>query len=185
MKRSVGLVIITRIPDPQNPGPGKFMAVLQRRGTWNTEKMKLESYPGCLQVTCHGKLEGDEGYQEALLRESCEELGKEFTTMLISDISFVELVHETNDEKSVITLGAFVPAEKLRFIRLGPDTGGLDLVSAEDVYDISELTSEFKEKGPEFRYTRIMFADEIQAVKKALEIIAKPMAEAENSPPLA
>lgn len=172
MKRSVGLVILTEISisDPR-PQRGTFMAVLQRRGTWNVEKMKSESYPGCLQVTCHGKVEEGETFYSALIRESCEELGEAFTRKCQKDVPLVKLVHHTDDEKEVITYGAFVPPEYLRMIRLGPDSGGLDLVPLDEVDEIQELTPDFKEKGPEFRHTRVMFADEIVTVRNVFEII--------------
>lgn len=174
MKRSVGLIVMVRIP--QKEGSYRVMAALQRRGTFNHEKMAPESYPNCLQVTCHGKLNDDEDFQAALYREMCEELGVTFAETFKGGYPGHLLVDSTTDEKRVMTFGVLIPINVIRdHVRLGPDSGGLIYISQDDVGDIVDLSSDMsakrmKENGPEFSYTRAMFPDEIKAVKKAFEI---------------
>ena len=173
MKKSVGLVIMFNIP--QEDGNEVLMAVLQRRGRFNTEKMKPETYPGCCQVTCHGRVEDrDSGgklsvFHTALIRESIEELGMEFTGMCTQDIQLIELTHKTSEEE-VVTYGALVPAERLKLIRLGADSGGLDPITFEVLDSLAEITPDMKKGGPAFTYTRALFRDEIEAIKKAFEV---------------
>ena len=168
MKRSVGLILVTAIHDGQN---GEiFMAVLQRRGRWNTEKTAPESYPGCCQVSIHGKLKEGEDFYEGLIRESCEELGKEFTEACQEDIPLTELLREKTDDKEIRTYGAFIPVERLSMVRLGPDSGGLDLVLGDNFFNgqVKEIAPDMKQDGPPYGVIAL-FPDEIQAIKKALE----------------
>ena len=67
MKKSVGLVVMTMLP--KKDGSKVLAAILQRRGTFNTEKMEPESWPGCCQVTCHGRLEEGEDFELGLFNE--------------------------------------------------------------------------------------------------------------------
>lgn len=167
MKRSVGLIVMVKMPN------GQLMAVLQRRGTFNHEKMALESFPGCLQVTCHGGLQDGENVVKGLVREVNEELGQDFN----DHFSFfgTELLSEVGDDKKrVTTYGTILPMELIRdHLRLGPDTGGLVYVPKDMIDQIIEIRPEFKLLGPEFSRTLAMFPDEIAAVKKAFEIFGE------------
>lgn len=170
MKRSVGLVVMVRIP---KDGKEILMAVLQRRGRWNTEKMAPESYPGCCQVTCHGKLKDGETFFQGLYRECHEELGTSFGDYIQADCRLETLRWETTEEKEFMTLGVIVHMMKLEMIRLGPDSGGLELITRNQVQDIFSLTQEgkdLKEKGPSRRDSLYMFPDEIEAVRKAFGV---------------
>jgi hypothetical protein len=155
----------------------KLIAVLQRRGQFSTERMKPSFFPGCLQVTCHGKLDEDEDFLEALGREVNEELGSKFAGTCQSDIKVLETIDKvemTNtSEKEVITFGALVPAEYIKLIRLGPDSGGLQYFRKERFEKtVLPITKDMKIFGPEHNLP-YMFQDEIEAVKKAFNLFEK------------
>ena len=173
MKKSVGLVVFVRIPDQGIPIGHRVMACLQRRGTFNHEKMMPESYPGCLQVTCHGKLEKGEDFDLALIREMTEELGGKFAETYFHGYHGVILTEVKTAEKEVVTFGTFVPIAFIRdLVQLGPDSGGLIYLSAEDVDGLVEIQPEMKLNGAPY-CTLPMFPDEIEAVKKGFEFFGK------------
>ena len=60
MKKSVGLILMSWVP--QEDGSKKLVAILQRRGIWDFERMDKETFPGCYQVTFHGGLEENETF---------------------------------------------------------------------------------------------------------------------------
>ena len=161
MKKAVGLVIITKEANA-------YSALLQKRTA-------DDSYPCCLQVSCHGKLEGTEledsdGFRRALLRELAEELGEAFIKACQNDIKLRIVSHVRDDKKEIITYVAFVPKERLLMIQPGSEVGGLIYISKSEVNQIIPMTPEMKENGaPSGKMA--MFPDEIEAVKKAFEII--------------
>jgi hypothetical protein len=165
VKKSVGIIVITRIPN------GELAAVLQRRGVFNFEKTKRESYPGCSQVTAHGGLKEGEGFYDGLIRESLEELGEEFVQLAKNDTELFELVHDNDTEKEVITFGAFVAWERIKSIRLLPESGGIDIVPQSEIGSLVEITKDMKETGcsPSIR---ALFPDEIEAIKKAFDLVS-------------
>ncbi len=171
MKKSVGLVVAVRIPD----GDGhQVYVILQRRGTFNHEKMAPENYPGCLQVTCHGKLIDGEDFADGLLREMIEELGPTFMQVYCHGYHGKLLTETRSPEAEVLTFGTLMPIDMIRdYVRLGPDTGGLVYIKADQVDDIVEITEGMKVHGPELTHTMAMFPDEIAAVRKAFEIFGK------------
>ena len=164
-KRGVGVVAVVEINNV-------LYAVLQKRGLFNTEKMEPESYQGCLQVTCHGGLKDDEDFLEGLIRVSNEELGSKFTCACQNDVKLTEIMRDFSGEKEIITYYARITPEHLKFIRLGPDTGGLIYFAAEMAEKIVPITKEMKINGPP-PGTHAMFPDEIKAVKAALKLAEK------------
>lgn len=168
LKQSVGVVLITNLP---GKGP---CAVLQRRGFWNFEKMKPESWPNGCQVTAHGGVEEGEKLLQALEREAREELGEEFVEhatlrMFAEDKLQVVFVHE-NEKRSVTTFGMEIPHESLRLIRLQPDSGGLFFVTADDLEEIENL-DKFDRLGGVPSGRIAMFEDEKQAVARAFALL--------------
>jgi hypothetical protein len=169
-KRSVGLILVTKIP--AEDGSMKCVAVLHRRGIWNFEDpsgVKRESYPGCSQVTVHGGLKDDESFLDGLDREVGEEIGKDFGN--IFDLDLLELTHINNEKKEIITYCALVEMERIRKIRLAPESGGLDFIDGMQIngqFDSPTVIEDsFKKVGcpPSIR---AMFPDEIKAVREAL-----------------
>ncbi len=150
------------------------MAVLQRRGYFNTEKMGPESYPRCCQVTCHGNVEpGDETFLDpdlvAMIRESREELGSVIAEELQKGNFLAEILTRVNsEEKQVTTFVTLIPADYLKKIRLGPDSGGLTYIGQETARWIMPVTKDMQILGPTSGIA--MFPDEIEAVKKAFEV---------------
>ena len=159
---------------PQENGSEVLMAVLQRRGRFNTEKMKPESYPGCCQVTCHGGLEEGEDFDLGLINELSEELGQEFAQNYSHGFHGQIVSEVRTAEKEVITFGALMPIDSLKAVRLGPDSGGLDLISESEAKGATvEIKPEYKADGPPKSWMVAMFPDEIEAVRKAFEVFGK------------
>jgi len=169
MKKSVGLILITAIPNNEEV----LMVVLQRRGQWNIEKMAPESYPGCCQISVHGKLKHNEEFYHGLFREGGEELGRNFIMICQEKLNLEEVSHKCIDGEEILNFGAFIPAKLLRKIRLGPDSGGLDLVRGDNFLNgcVLKITEDMKRYGPPHGGLA-MFEDEIQDVKKALEMFS-------------
>ena len=173
-KRSVGLVVLTEIP---GIGP---VAVLQRRGEFNHEKMGPESFPGACQVTCHGKVEEGEDQLKALFREIREELGEDMEALLslaLAGNKMLIVSQEQTEEKIVSTWAAIVGEEFFDILRLGPSTGGLRLVRKEDVENIQILDlkdPDQKRDGVTDRRVTAMFADEKRAIKRAFALFSIP-----------
>lgn len=162
VKKSVGLVVIIKKAE-------ELYAVLQKRSAWNHEKDAPESFPGCLQVTCHGKLEEDESFVMALVRECMEELGKEFTQCVQIYHPVVKVFDREKDGKHVITYATMVKEQTLSLVSLGQEVEVLIHVSKKDVEKIIPITDKMKKNGAPAG-EMAMFSDEIEAVKAALEI---------------
>lgn len=162
MKRSVGLVFLTELN-------GNKMCVLHKRGLFNFEEMKPESFPCGCQVTCHGGLEDDEDFFEGLRRESREELGDDMSSLVWSHRQvLVELSHLDTGGKEVVTYGLKVIASTLKMITLGPSSGGLLLLKEGD--EILDLRSFPKETGVRDNSVA-MFPDEAEAVRNAFKLL--------------
>lgn len=147
---------------------GILFAVCQKRAQWNTEKDMPESFPGCLQVSCHGKLEEGEDFYTALIRESKEELGSNFTKLCQNDVQLHKVIEVDDEKKHVVTYAAFVTEERLAMIEPGKDVGGLVYLSEAEVNQIIPIDSSMKENGaPDGK--NAMFQDEIDAIKKAID----------------
>ncbi len=151
-------------------------AVLQVRGTFNTEKMAPESYPGGCQVTVYGKVKPYENLVTALHREILEELGPDTDQLIgvIEDLATrARIVFESRtEEKEIVIWATMLDCSFLRSIRLGPDSGGMRLINPHQVKDIYDLRSYAKETGTQYRNTIAMFEDERKAVEKAFELLS-------------
>lgn len=166
MKRFVGLVVVTEVD-----GLGR-VAVLQRRGEFNHETMKPESYPGGCQVTAHGGVEEGEDFEQALLREAEEELGNGFVrAWQSSGQGMQEMVRLEENGRQVRTYGVKLSAEVLGQIRLGPSSGGLVLLPEAKAPEIKNLKDYKKDGGVHMREVIAMFPDARDAVRKALLIL--------------
>ncbi len=176
MKTSVGFLAMTEVN-------GTLYAILQRRGEWNHEKMAPESWPGACQVTAHGKIELGEEFLPAVKREVAEELGSWFGE-IVAGLNWFRAGNPQGGDIDVVTLyeddkvrteGFIIDNSYLRGFRLQPSTGGLKLITKEEVMGIVDLTSSSynKEVGVVTRSIVAMFPDEIKAVKKAFEVFGK------------
>lgn len=164
-RKSAGLLLMTKVPDLG------LCAVLQRRGEWDFEKNKYESWPGGCQITVHGKLEEGELFATGLWREVKEELGIWLFGKLNDDCielqqSIVDYLVIYEDYK-VITFMLFVNYDLLKLIRLHPSSGGLRFLPQSHVDSIKPM-QEFAKNI--FITEAAMFSDEIKAVRKAFEL---------------
>lgn len=168
MKKSVGLIIFTHIKDSN--GQEVLAAVLQRRGTYNFEEMKPETYPGCHQVTAHGNLNNGENFEDAFTREINEELGVGFAVKIAS-FQYAVVAEIQNDEKQAITKAVCLPIYYVRSIRLEPGSGGLDPITYEQMKSNPPIpiSKEMKLNGPPSGMITL-FSDEIEALQKGFAL---------------
>lgn len=152
---------MTRIGD-------ELVAVLQRRGEFNPEKMDDESWPGACQVTSHGKLNDGEGWVDGLIREATEELGRGIEIHL-QNCNWATL-REKKGKEHARTYGIIAPPHVLQDIRLEPVSGGMKILKRSELCHILDLRTNFnKTEGVRDRQVIAMFPDEIEAVKAAFE----------------
>lgn len=166
---SVGLIIITRLAGVT--GELEPFAVLQRRGDFNHETLRAESWPGLCQVTAHGKLNG-EGWTTGLHREIKEELGSTPFELGIKYDKLVvvkEIKVNQPKAKTTRTYAVEIPADAIKKFRLNASTGGLVLVNREQAKKIQTTASKLfgKETGVPLREQIVMFPDELEAVEAA------------------
>ncbi|OGI95755.1 hypothetical protein A2917_00350 [Candidatus Nomurabacteria bacterium RIFCSPLOWO2_01_FULL_42_17] len=167
-KRSVGVILVswTEIG---------FVAVLQVRAKWNEEKNAPESWPGACQVTVHGKLEGEEGFLEALIREIKEELGSASTSVinaLVNNGRLTRLVNDETEDKQSLTYGGVVKEQvvgALLAIAKTPTCGGFQIIRSKDVDNIVDIHTFDKASGVMDENVIAMFPDEKEAVRLAFE----------------
>ncbi len=167
-KTSVGLVVLTELPSM-----GGVVAILQRRGKFNHEKMAPESWPGGCQVTCHGKVEeGDEDVLDALQRELEEEFGWDAVQEILPDPNrAILLADEESETERALTYGVLVPLSS--FLRedviLNASSGGLDFVTCDQLDQIQDLRNFDRKTGVTDLNTIAMFNDEAKAVTLAFD----------------
>ncbi|MDO8668526.1 MAG: NUDIX domain-containing protein [bacterium] len=167
IKKSVGLIVLVEMP---NLG---LAAALQRRGRYDFEEGKRESWPGGCQVTVHGNLKEGEDFKEALLREAAEELGEVAAGMIYEcSVDLVEVFHLKTEEKEVFTFAMKMDFAFVEAIRLGPSTDGLRPVRQDEIADIKDLFSYGKNAGVPFANTIAMFPDEKAALIRAFEFFS-------------
>mgnify|MGYP000639802521 CR=1 FL=1 len=160
IKKTVGLIVLANTQDRG------LVAVLQVRGDFNTEKNNEETYRGACQLTVHGSINEGESEIDALLRETREELGEEFTN-LVQGSPLYELNRIENEDISVTNLGFRIAEEDLEKIK----NAKIRLISKEDVNNICELKPSDRECGVD-ENDIAMFKDDIEAVKLAFEKFA-------------
>ncbi len=106
---------------------GRF-ALLQKRGDWDYEQNRWESYPGGCQVTCLGGVEPeDQGDREqTMLREADQELGPDFVRHLAASPPQHLITVQTDvPEREATFYWTRLPAAAIATIRLHPSSGGL------------------------------------------------------------
>jgi hypothetical protein len=175
VEKSVSLLIMTRLQMEEGE-PEELVAILQRRGEFNHETMRPESWPGACQLTVHGKVEEDENEKNTLFRETVEELGQDFVLGFMIAMSFkmVEIGEVLTEKKHVQHYAVEVLPDRLKSIRFNASTGGVRIMRYKDLDRIQNLFMGYiKEKGIELRSATAMFPDEIKAVKKAFEIFGR------------
>ncbi len=160
IRQGVGLLVVTEIPKR-----GKVVA-LQTRGLFNHEENRPQYYAGGCQVTVYGGINPNESILEALFRETKEELGAEVAKILRPQKLIKVAEFKRKNERGEI-YAVKINSSFLEKIRLGPDSGGIRLVTAADLKDSQDL-SKFKSGVPP--KILAVFPDTLGAVKKALEL---------------
>lgn len=163
-KRSVGLVLTSR-----HPKLGVF-ALLSRRGTFNWETMEAETFPGACQVTCHGGLEGEEDFGQALLREVEQELGSQFANAFrLHEGELWRVGYKDDDRAEVLTEALFVDFELIEMIFAERGMVNFLPCTAEQARNMRTLhPKDDKAKGVT-DHRIAMFQDEMKAVVNALD----------------
>ncbi|HCC59897.1 MAG: hypothetical protein A2601_01835 [Candidatus Staskawiczbacteria bacterium RIFOXYD1_FULL_37_73] len=168
-EKSVGLVLVTEVPDLG------VAAVLRERGFWNFEETDYQSWPGVCQVTVLGKLGPNETFLLALRCETEEELGTRFLNAFWpGHKDLVEVFHEKTEEKEVVIFSAKVDFYMLNLIRLEPSTGSIRFLTQcglDYVWDFRNFSK--KAQIVPDRTMIAMFPDEAEAVKKAFKHFLK------------
>ena len=176
-EKIVGLQIFTNLLDK-----GK-VAILQRRGTYDFEKMKDETWPGGFQITAIGRAtDPKEFFLNVLYDEVKGELGQYIADIVIAEknklgdqklFDGIVVRGDTEKEVKIYGFGLRWPEVKKHF-KLHVSTGGLGYVAEANVSKIKNLLDFDKEKGvPDLR-TIAMFPEEKEAVEKGLQIIDIP-----------
>lgn len=125
--------------------------------------MTKETWPGACQVSVHGGLENEDDFEQALFRETNEEM----PGLIVDPIGLTELYHEKNDKKETITYG-FVSEKNLQELLLSFNlhscTGGLKIITKDELSSIQELKDEDKLGVTDGSIK--MFLDEIKALEE-------------------
>jgi hypothetical protein len=161
MKKTVGLLALTNT--------GK--ATLQVRGNFNVEKNEPETYTGATQLTIHGSLKENEREIDALLRETREELGKEFANLVQGrSLDLIELNKVENKNFLITNFGLRIDENDLKKIKIDERTGtSIRLISKNEISKIRELKPSERLSGVKNKNDIAMFPDDIEAVRLAFE----------------
>lgn len=164
-KRSVGLLVFTHLPEKG------LVAILQKRGKFNDETMLPESYPGGCQLTVWGSAKDNENYDEALNREIGEEAGWVWTADFLTARHQGQRVAHLEDPVAsggnASVWAAYLPAENIKHLRLGAATGGITLVTEEELPLIQNLKTDYtRERGVQNTEIIAMFDDSKEILKK-------------------
>lgn len=133
IRKGVGLLVITKNEK------GERLAVLQVRGSYNSEENRPQHYAGGCQVTVYGGIEEGETEQGALIREAREELGEEFSK-LITNAKLKRVGEFQRGAEEGVIYSVELPESFLKIVKLGPDSGGLRPVSLEEVLQAKDLS---------------------------------------------
>jgi 8-oxo-dGTP pyrophosphatase MutT (NUDIX family) len=167
--RSTGIVLLTDL------GDGIMRAILQKRGEYDFEKMRPESWPGGTQVTVNGGIDESEEPLQALIREVSEELGRTFVPHihdLIDSGNLKELIRYDDGQGFFrIFYGGVIDKKCLKDLALAPATGGLIFITKEEIPTLKNIRDFDRTKGISDRTTHALFPEDIEAVKKAFDVI--------------
>jgi 8-oxo-dGTP pyrophosphatase MutT (NUDIX family) len=124
-------------------------------------------------VTVHGGLEEGETFEDALLRETRQEVGAQAGRLLAKNVkTLYEVTRVETPEKVVVTYATILPPDFVVKMQLNASTGGIRLVGQEELNNIIELTDKEEVAGVPDDLVA-MFSDEIQAVKGAFNLIGQ------------
>lgn len=176
LRRSIGALAVIDNDDP--------VAILQVRDT-------ADSYPGCLQLTIHGGVEGSETLKAALSRETQEEIRELFHRAALSppddliedveaSIHDLRIVHRIRTSKQqVVSLSAKVDPRITADLQPLRERDIIRFITRRDLYDIRVLNTDDPEQKRNGLGSSIsaMFEDELRVVEIAL---ANPSSKQHN-----
>ncbi len=177
-KRSVGLIVFMHLP------PFGLVAILQKRGKFNDETMRPESYPGGCQTTVWGSAKDGESLDEALNREINEEAGRRWrVSFRFARLGKRRAIHLENPAISggnVSVWAIYLSAEKIKTLRLSPATGGIIPITEEQLPFILDLNANYtRDAGVRNAEIIAMFADSKEILKRGFAW-AKSIASPDN-----
>ena len=140
-KSFVGILIMTKVKLSKD-SPEELVALLQRRGKINNEgeySFGWQSYPGVCEITSYGKTEADENIDEALMRETQEELGEKIVKMIL-EYGKEKIFDKVNEKgERYYIFASLLPKEVFKEIKLDVSTGGIEIVRKTDLKNIKEI----------------------------------------------
>jgi hypothetical protein len=164
-KRSIGLYIMTDIR-------GILHAALQRRGEWNFETDKPESWPNTCQPTMHGRIEAKDRFDEVMLwREGFQEIGPQLT-IAVMDQPLTPLYTTDTGAEEIKTYGVKVSFDAIKAISISKSSGGVRFVNKDDLVRLVEIEGSgmTKDVGAVDNRVIAMFQHNANALKRAFEI---------------
>lgn len=163
-----GLLVLTDLP-----GLGR-VAALQRRGEYDFEHMREETYQGLLQLTVMEGAKLVEGRPEGpgatMLRGVCEELGVRAYNFFFN--KYVNSAVELVKKEHTLIAAVFMPPKFLELVQLHPSSAGFVFMKEEWAGEIravkhgDENAKKMQYFDPNWDY---MFADEKRALLRAFD----------------
>lgn len=160
MRIVAGLLVMS------NDSDGLF-ALLQRRGEWEFDESRPESYPFGCQATAAGKLEPEDNGDPyaGMMREVRQELGRDFADYLAASNHPTHLSVWQSPERHATHFSVLVQHEALSLIRLHPSTAGL--VKFRRGSRIVDLMQFGRDTGVNERSTIAAYQEVIEALEVA------------------
>ena len=168
-ERSVGLIVMVKLPPGGDYGD-EYLAILQRRGFFNTEKMMAETYPNIYQVTVHGKAKIGETAKNAMIRECFEEMGDCFGAQVAKSEDHLRQVYHRCGDNQILIYAIELPLEILSKIRLHGSSGGIHPLRRGAAKFILVTDTGEKHCSPQNNEAIVMFSDEKLAVLSAFSM---------------
>lgn len=165
-KTAASLILFTKIPHRG------LVAILNKRGSFNYESFKPESYPGFYEPTISGGIESQEHLIEGLLREAEEEMGSEATKLITHYASQLHHVaHRETEKISAYTYALFIPHLPLAILKPSRSSAGIRPITEKETKEIKGILSgEYDKRLPPPDGQLWMLSDSLEGLKRAFEL---------------
>jgi len=163
-----------------------LVAVLQRRGEFNHEKLEEilkggnddgfgESFPGGCNLTVWGGMKENETPMEAIIRETYEEMGEDLGEMFDFNWHVAKEIYRFEDDKNLkIAFGLKVSCDILLDLHFNASSGGIHILTEDKVDEIQDLAKFDKKIGVLDRSVIALYFDCRQAIKNAFAMFKNP-----------